>query len=260
MGENEVHAFEQSNLKRWDFKDINMIDWNDFFHYMFYEDFNFLWLLNVCVWLILSVFIVKKSKILNLLENTKRLYRKYAFFFASYAVSKCLFFFSNYYYDRRDVFGIVPEEAIILRIGYAINLISVGVLVLGLERDLLDWKGFVAGIVFINVIIVIFANESIYKTATLYLQVIYFVTIALAYIIVSRKSTGDIKKYSNRTMIGMGLFFLGIFLDLRVLKQFFVDKGLETLIHIALPLINLIGTTIFFRSVPSKNEETIKGF
>ena len=234
-----------------------MIDWNDFFQYMFYEDFNFLWLINVCVWLYLSVFIIKTANKLQLLENTKRLYRKYAFFFSSYAVSKCLFFFSNYYYDRRDVLGVVPEEALILRIGYAINLISVGVLILGLERDLLDWKGFVAGIVALNVIIVIFAPESVYKTATTYLQIVYFVTIALVYVIVSRKSTGDIKKYSNRTMIGMGLFFLGIFLDLRVFKQFLVDRGLGTFIFILLPLINLIGTIIFFKSVPSKKEDFV---
>lgn len=232
-----------------------MVDWNDFVLYMFYEDYNYLWLVNVCAWLMLSVFIIYQTRRLEILEKTKQLYTKYALFFACYAISKCFFFFSNYYHDRIETFGINPQEAIILRTGYTINLLAVSFLILGLERDLLNWKGFTASIAFVNTIIIIVAEESIYKTVTMFLQIMYFLIILWGYLLVAIKSTGDIRKYSIRTMFGMGLFFLGIFLDLRVIKDFFIEKNLGDFIFILLPLINLIGTILFYWSIPLNKQK-----
>ena len=102
------------------------MDWADYFHYVFQEEFNFLWVVVVLLWWVIGPLFIRRAASLEV-DTTKRLLKGYAGFLMVYGVGRLCLLTRNYYLSRSYAITSI-EFNVTCRIGYASGLVSIAIL------------------------------------------------------------------------------------------------------------------------------------
>ena len=124
---------------------------------------------------------------------------------------------SDYYefYGKETMFheGVesIPEFQIAIRIAYVVSLFALTFFFYGLEKYILPTKHIIMIIPLVHGIISIFLPYDIMRVIMYYVQPGYFIVSGWAYYYMYKNSTGDLKKKSLLAMLGLILFYFGLF-------------------------------------------------
>lgn len=227
-----------------------------FFYYLFFDgDFNFLWLIIAIELSVLGVFFTRKA--LNYkndnMESAYQLHLGLGIFFLFYTITRISFIISNYYsvYVNEDVL----EFQIAIRVAYCTALFSLSFFFYGLERSFLPTKGLAMAFPLIMGILSIFLPYDLMRTINYVLMPLYMVFGLSSYVYIAAKTTGAVRKNALISLIGLILFFLGIYLDSKMFKTIFTNAGVRWVAFLIPPPIFIIGITLFYWASTRKISE-----
>ena len=229
------------------------MDINDFFHFLFFENWNYLWLIAAGVLVLVGLLFLKKALDPDAIKGIKWLNLGYAAFITFYGIAKYVFMGSNYYIER----GLdnTTEFEIIYRLGLILSFISMAFLINTIERFLLNTKGWITIIPVIHSILFIFISYEILRTINLIMMPVYLVVVLISYGIVALKGTGAVRSNALLSIIGLLILFLSFFLDTRFFKDLFAGLGMHWFVYVVSPIMAIIGILIFYYSTTPKKEE-----
>lgn len=221
------------------------MNWEEFNYYLWADgDFNFLWIIVIAVLVFFGTQFLKWSKTIDL-KTTKRLYFGFGFFFLGYAVCRLFFLFSNYYYE----YGMEATLAFQLhtRLAYVSGIFSIGFFLYGLEMNFLNTKGIITLIAAAHgVLTLVLPSYDTLRYITYWTNPVYFVVTMALYFYIAAKSTGSIRRNAFRSIIGLFIFFAGIFLDSRMFKILFTDMGIRWIPFLVPPICLVSGLAYFY--------------
>ncbi len=245
----------------------------DLFTYLFISDYNFLWLIVIGLFFVLSITMMSKLANKETLSSTKRLYLGYAVFLIVLGFSRLFNQVSNFF---RDTVGIDdPTFQLIKRFSYVLGLLAFAFLIFGFERHFLkmivNTKGIftliplvigVLGIIPTSINPLIFLIE--YKTLRTinYIGIgINMLMIASLYIYVASKSAGNIRRSAIDSIIGIAFIGIGFLLNSSAVDELF--SGFLWLLNIIGATLNIIGALFVYKSTkqvrnaPAKKTEDL---
>ncbi len=243
---------------------LHMAD--DMLSYLTVQDYNFLWLVVIGLFFLLSIAMMAKLKNKETLPSTKRLYLGYAVFLIVLAVSRLFNQISNFY---RDTVGDEdPTFQLIKRSSYVLGLLAFAFLIFGFERHFLkmivNTRGIftlipliigIIGIIPVSIDPLTFLID--YKTLRTINYVgigINMVMIASLYIYVASKSTGNIRRAAINSIIGIAFIGIGFLLNSSAVDELF--GGYAWLLNLIGASMNIVGALFVYKS--TKQEKVAK--
>ena len=233
-----------------------------FIDYFFNDGlFNWFWLFVVAALAVCTILFYMRAREFKAEGQTSSaaLFNGYALFFGCTIITRFAFFVSNYYslyggatyYDGETL----PEFIVAIRIAYCTSLVALAFLFYGLEKYILPTK-FIATL--IPLVVGILALILPYDTARMIntaIMPLYFLFGVGSYVYIFKHSTGELRKNSLITMVGLLLFFMGLLLDSKFMKVPALESGVIWPAYILPPIIATIGIILFTYSATRKHEE-----
>jgi hypothetical protein len=201
-------------------------------------------------------FMVKASK--TDVVGTKRIYQGYGLFGLTYGLTRIFFLLSDYEIASNS--GIVTQLHLIwVTTAYSVTFISILFIYFSVEKYVLNRKPvftFIALGAFIvcliALVMVIFGigldlanNAGPHRIA----QYVLYITgpilaggIMILYIIIFKNASGEVRRRSFLSIIGLILLFTGLLLDMDILSQFLIEE----IRFLLSPIAFMVGTSIFF--------------
>ena len=232
------------------------MDTNDFFYFLFFEDWNYMWLIAAGVLVFVGLLFLRKALKPDLIKSVKWLNFGYAAFIITYGIAKYVFMGSNYYIERGmdNTF----EFEIIYRLGLVLSYIALAFLINTIERYLLktiiNTKGLITLLPIVNAILCVFVSYELLRNINMILMPVYLFIVILSYGIVAMKGTGMVRSSAIFSIVGLLLLFIAFFLDTRFFKELFTNLGMRWFIFIVPPIMAIIGISIFYYSSTPKKE------
>lgn len=184
-------------------------------------------------------------------RTTASLYSGYALFIGFFVITRISFLISDYYefYGKETMFheGVesIPEFQIAIRIAYVVSLFALTFFFYGLEKYILPTKHIIMIIPLVHGIISIFLPYDIMRVIMYYVQPGYFIVSGWAYYYMYKNSTGDLKKKSLLAMLGLILFYFGLFTDSKAVKMFSLENNMIWLGFMIPQFLTFLGILVF---------------
>ena len=115
-------------------------------NYIFLEKLNFLWIIVIVLIAIEGISYINAAKQKETLSLTCQLNYGYGLFFFAFAIAQLLNLIADYYYDNGLENSV--EFQIFKRSSYILGLVAAGIVIMMIERTLLQGKGRIALISF----------------------------------------------------------------------------------------------------------------
>lgn len=219
---------------------------NLFIHYLFFDgDFNFLWLFMIVALFSLGIIFLRRANDFKKkeLKSTYQLNLGIGIFMIFYGITRICFIFSNFYsvyYNEQLI-----QFQIWIRIAYILSIFALAFLVFGLEKYFIPTKGIASIILVIFGILTIFLPYNVLRVIDYSVMPIYMIFIMSSYVYLAVKSSGIIRRNALISLLGLLLFFIGIFLDSKLFKVMFTGMGIRWVAYLIPFPIAIIGIFLF---------------
>ncbi|MEX2715353.1 MAG: hypothetical protein Q6353_020335 [Candidatus Sigynarchaeum springense] len=224
----------------------------DLYNYLLIENLNFLWIVVILLFFVLSISMMAKLGNKETLPSTKRLYVGYVVFLIVLGISRFLNQVSNFYRDYSALpdYTLDPNFQLFKRFSYVLGLLAFAFLVFGFERHflkmILDTRGIFTLIPLAIAILAFFLD---YKTLRIINYVgigVNMLMIASLYIYVAAKTSGHVRRASIYSIIGIAFIGVGFLLNSSLFDDLF--SGLAWLLNTIGAFMNIVGAMFVYSS------------
>ena len=218
----------------------------DFSYYLFSDgDHNYLWLMVIAVLMYCAILFFQRAKMFKKTgqNSAYRLYLGYGVFLFFNAVTRAFFIMSNYY--SVHVSEEVVEFLIWIRLAYISSLFALAFFFNGLEKYILPTKGFATVLPASMGILSMFLPYDTMRMINYVFMPIYFIFAIGGYVYLFKNASGSLKRNTGLSLLGLCLYFLGIFLDSKLFKDLFTEWGMRIFIFIFCPIVTAFGILVF---------------
>ena len=213
-------------------------------NYIFLEKLNFLWIIVIVLIAIEGISYINAAKQKETLSLTRQLNYGYGLFFFAFAIAQLLNLIADYYYDNGLENSV--EFQIFKRSSYILGLVAAGIVIMMIERTLLQGKGRIALISFGIAASCFVLPYDVFRVVNYAATPIYLGLIVYLYGSIAMKSSGDLRQKAILIIASFFVFFAGISLDSRTIWSVFNSADFDLVGSLLSPVITAMGLLLFY--------------
>lgn len=205
--------------------------------YLMYKA-SFMWILvSIILFIVSLLFLISiKGAETNV---KKKLSLGYFSFFFCYGLTRIFFFIGDYFGEYQPYDDSV-EFIFFMKAAYIAGSIGLFALLFVYEQELIPTKYILSIVNIICIALFIILPYVLMQPIAYIFQVLVLVEILSVYIYIGVKGVGDIKKLAIKTILSLIIFFLGVFLDSRMISDLNIIPPLIP------PILVIIGVILIY--------------
>ncbi len=208
-----------------------------FEEYLLYK-FAFMWIIVSIILIIFSILFLLEVKKAETKTNKKIHFGFFVFFFC-YGLARIAFFIGDYYGEYQ------PYDDSLMFIGsmkaaYILGSVGLFTLLFVYEQNIIPSRYAMSIVNLICITLFVILPYELMKPIAYIFQTLVLIEILSVYIYIGIKGTGQVRILAYKTILSLTLFFLGVFLDSRLISD------LNIIPAIIPPLLVIIGIVMFY--------------